>query len=108
MTLLLVRSMKTAIPSLLPTIAPTSVSCGVDGSLGAGGGGGGAAATGPATAGAGARRDGLNSGRSRVALNADSGIAHKGFPLGSAGRGGCAAGAAGAISTGAGNTALGA
>ena len=66
-------------------IAPTSVSDGRPGSAAGGAGGAGAAIGVATTSGAGARRDGTNSGRSRVAVSRDSGIAQSGLALGSNG-----------------------
>src|SRR5207237_1784770 len=65
-TSLVAWSMKIAMPPESPATAPTRVSCGRSGS----GGGAAGAATGstgggPAIAGAGGRREGVNSGRSR-------------------------------------------
>src|SRR4051812_6946733 len=116
MTLLVDRSRKTARPSLLLEIAPTNVSRGPSGSLGAGDG----AATNRATAaatGCATRRVGENSGRSRVAVRRESGTPHSGLALGSDGfatvglgrAGGASSGsfagaAFGSMSTGAGTT----
>ncbi len=72
--------MNTATPSFSPATVPTSVKFGCCGTAGGGGGGGRGAATGTlATTGAGGRRDGVNSGRVRVAVSALSGIAHSGL-----------------------------
>src|SRR5512133_2058280 len=117
MTVLVAWSTNTAKPSVSLAIAPTSVSAGRSGSAGEGAGGAGAAAGAAATPGAGARRDGRNSGRSRVAVSRESGIAQSGLALGadglatgwlgrpagvSTGSGSPARGAAGIMSTGAG------
>jgi hypothetical protein len=75
-----VGSTNTAMPSLSPATVPTNVKFGCCVTAGGGAGGGRGAATGTlATAGAGARRDGVNSGRVRVAVSALSGIAHSGL-----------------------------
>src|SRR3954447_22511196 len=103
--LLVAASRNTAKPSVSPAITPTSVSGGWSGS--AAGGGGDATTTGvPATAGAGARREGRKIGRSRVAVSEESGTAQRGLPVGSAGRS-ARRGAVGVTSTGAGTTLLG-
>src|SRR6266446_10857218 len=78
MILRVVSLMKIAQPSVVPATIPSSRSAGRSTSGGGGtnyGGTTGAAAT------AGGRRDGRKTGRSRVAVNDSSGIAHSGFPL---------------------------
>ena len=75
-----VGSMNTATPSFSPATVPTSVKFGCCGTAGGGGADGRGAATGTlATTGAGGRRDGVNSGRVRVAVSALSGIAQSGL-----------------------------
>jgi hypothetical protein len=74
-----VVSMNTATPSFSPATVPTSVKFGCCGTAGVGGGGRGAATGTLATTGVGGRRDGVNSGRVRVAVSALSGIAHSGL-----------------------------
>src|SRR5580704_3399201 len=74
-----VVSMNTATPSFSPATVPTSVKFGCCGTAGGGGAGRGAATGTLATAGVGGRRDGVNSGRVRVAVSALSGIAHSGL-----------------------------
>src|SRR5579863_8525325 len=69
--------MKTPMPRPAPKTVPMSVSCGSGGAGWAAGGGGGAVAT---AAGGGGRRDGENSGRSRVADIDLNRIVHNGFP----------------------------
>src|SRR5579862_8088930 len=63
-------SMNTATPSFSPATVPTKVKFGCCGTAGGGGGGRGAATGTLATTGAGGRRDGVNSGRVRVATSA--------------------------------------
>ena len=72
-------SMNTATPSFSPATVPTRVKFGCCSTAGGGGGGLGAATGTLATTGAGARRDGVNSGRVRVAVSALNGIAHNGL-----------------------------
>ena len=71
--------MKTAKPSLPLATVPTRVRLGCSGTAGGGGGGRGATAGAAAITGAGGRRDGVNSGRVRVAVSALSGIAQSGL-----------------------------
>src|SRR5579862_3853643 len=76
--LCVVVSMKTASAGASPSTVPTRIRSGCR----AGGGGGGGGGTGlTATAAAGGRRDGENSGRSRVAVKALSGMAQSGFEV---------------------------
>src|SRR5580700_5364496 len=74
-----VVSMNTATPSFSPATVPTRVKFGCCGSAGGGGAGRGAATGTVATTGAGGRRDGVNSGRVRVAVSALSGIDQSGL-----------------------------
>ena len=70
-------SVKTPMLPVEPITVPTRLSCGCSGPCAWGGGGGGGAAT----ATAGGRRDGENTGRSRVAESEPSGTPHNGFPI---------------------------
>src|ERR1700733_14768536 len=70
-------NMPTLTPS--PMTVPTSFSGGLSGT-GLGGGAAGAAGGGAAAGTAGGRRDGENSGRSRVFVSESNGIAHNGLP----------------------------
>ena len=94
-----VRLTNMAIFSLSPMIVPTRTSGGFSGTGGGGGGGGAIAFTGAgaaATTGGGGRRDGLKSGRSRVAESLRIGIAQSGLPLRAAGGGAAPRGGAAA------------
>ena len=74
-------SMNTAKPSLSPATVPTNVKFGCGGAAGGAAGGRGAATGALAMTGAGGRRDGVNSGRVRVAVSALSGTAQSGLAL---------------------------
>src|SRR4029077_13447176 len=73
--------MNTATPSPSLATVPINVKFGCCGTAGGAGCGRGAAAGTLATAGAGGRRDGVDSGRVRVAASAFSGIAQSGLAL---------------------------
>lgn len=76
-TALVAWSVKTPMLPSAPITVPTRLSCGRAGGAATGGGGGGGGA---ATRTGGGRRDGENSGRSRVADSVPSGTRHNGFP----------------------------